>query len=75
MQVKYQAHRYDPDKVTARYVRRSSATGGYDWCEVGDDRRYDVRQGTVEPDELPDHIRAEADEAQKKHCHYITWPF
>lgn len=75
MNVVYQSKSYAPEQVTKRYVRRSSAAGGYDWCEVGQDRRYDVRQGTVEPDELADDIRAAADAHYKTSSSYIDWPF
>jgi hypothetical protein len=75
MKITYQSKAYAPEHVTKRYVRRSSAAGGYDWCEVGPDRRYDIRQGTVEPGELPDAIRAAADEHYKASCSYIDWPY
>lgn len=74
MKVTYQSNNYSPDRVTARYVRRSSASGGYDWCEVGEDRRYDVRQGTVEASELADDVRSAADENYKVSMNYISWP-
>ncbi len=75
MKVTYQSKAYAPEHVTKRYVRRSSAAGGYDWCEVGQDRRYDIRQGTVEADELADAIRTAADEHHKVSMSYIDWPF
>lgn len=75
MKVTYQSKAYAPEAVTKRYVRRSSAAGGYDWCEVGQDRRYDIRQGTVEADELSDAIRTAADEHYKVSMSYIDWPF
>ena len=75
MKITYQSKNYAPEEVTKRYVRRSSAAGGYDFCEVGEDRRYDVRQGTVEPDELPDSVRNAADELRKTSCAYVDWPF
>jgi hypothetical protein len=74
MIVTYQSKSYAPDKVTKRYVRRSCAAGGYDFCEVGQDRRYDIRQGTVDPSELPDEIRIAADEHYKTSSSYIDWP-
>lgn len=75
MEVTYQSRSYSPEKVSKRYVRKSYAVGGYDWCEVGPDRRYDVRQGTVEGDELPESIRSAADEHYKISSSYIDWPF
>jgi len=74
MKITYQSKSYSPEKVTKRYVRRSSAAGGYDFCEVGEDRRFDVRQGTVEPDEIPEAVRAAADELRKTSCAYVDWP-
>ena len=74
MKITYQSKNYSPDKVTKRYVRRSTASGEYDWCEVGEDRRFDVRQGTIEPDELPEDIRAAADELFKTSSAYVDWP-
>lgn len=74
MQVTYQSKNYSPDQVVKRYVRKASGADNYNWCEVGKDRRYDLRQGTVEADELTDDIRALADEQYKTSCHYINWP-
>lgn len=73
MKITYQSRNYDPAKVMNRYVRRTCATGGYDFCEVGF-HRYDVRQGTVEADELPENIRKAADEHYKVSSSYIDWP-
>jgi hypothetical protein len=74
MKITYQSQKYSPEIVTARYVRRTCAAGGYDWCEVGQDRRYDVRQGTVEADELSDEVRGAADENYKVSMSYVSWP-
>lgn len=74
MRITYQSQNYAADKIRKRYVRRTTAAGGYDFCEVGDDRRYDLRQGTVEPHELPDNVRQAADELYKTSCHYVDWP-
>lgn len=73
MKVTYQSKKYTPEAVLKRYVRHTPG-GGYDWCEVGKDRRYDLRQGTVEADELPDALRMAADEHYKISLNYIDWP-
>jgi len=73
MKITYQSKSYSPEKVTKRYVRRSAA-GGYSFCEVGDDRRFDIRQGTVEPDEIPEAVRAAADDLHKTSSAYVDWP-
>lgn len=73
MKVKYQSKAYTPEAVLKRYVRKTPG-GGYDWCEVGEDWRYDLRQGTVEPSELTDEIRTACDEHYKTSLSYIDWP-
>lgn len=73
MKITYQSKHYAPEKVTKRYVRRSSAAGGYDFCEVGEER-LDIRQGTVEPDEFPEAVRTAADELFKTSSAYVDWP-
>ncbi len=42
--VTYICKDYRPDMVRKRYVRYAGAYEWH-WCEVGDDRRYDIRQG------------------------------
>lgn len=74
MKITYQSNKYAPENVMKRYVRRSTAAGGYGFCEVGKDRRYDIRQGTVEADELPEAVRVAADENYKVSCNYVDWP-
>lgn len=64
MKITYQSNKYAPENVLKRYVRRSTAAGGYDFCEVGKDRRHDLRQGTVEADELPEAVRIAADRSR-----------
>lgn len=74
MQTVYQSRDYDPDKVTDRYVR-SDLSGGFWFCEVAGDRRYDVRQGTVEADELPEYLIKAAKEREGFYPSYVEWPF
>jgi hypothetical protein len=64
-----------PENVLKRYVRRICSSGGYYFCEVGEDRRFDLRQGTVEAEELPEAVRQAADEHYKVSIFYIEWPF
>lgn len=68
MRITYQSACYAPEAVRARYVRRSGDI--YRFCEVGEDRRYDIRQGVVEPHEVP---RAVLDEADKRACQYYGY--
>lgn len=73
MQTVYQSKDYDPAKVTDRYVR-SDMDGGFWFCEVvGSDRRFDVRQGTVEADELPEYIIKAAKEREGFYPSYVEW--
>lgn len=78
MNVTYQstAYAYTTDDIKKRYVKRDNflPEGIYSFCEVGEDRRYDIRQGTVTGDELPAAVREAADKAAKEHCHYVSWP-
>lgn len=74
MKIVYQSKDYDPEKVTDRYVR-SDLNGGFWFCEcVGMDRRYDTRRGTVEAEELPDHIIKAAKEREGFYPSYVEWP-
>lgn len=68
MKVTIQSDKYRPELVRKRYVR-VDYQGGYKWCEVGDDRRYDLRQGTAEPHEVPIEIREAAYERRN-----VEWP-
>ena len=73
MKVRFQAEGFTPAAVRSRYVR-ASACGIYFWCEVGDDRRFDIRQGTVEPSELPEAVKAAADALAGTWPGYVSWP-
>ena len=72
MKVTRQSTCYAPEKVLRRYVKKATGTHDYIWCEVGEDRRYDLRQGTVESHELPEAVRRAADENHT--VHYVDWP-
>jgi hypothetical protein len=71
MKVTYQADSYSPERIIARYVKRVGDE--YRFCEVGGERRYDLRQGTVEAHELPDAVRAEADQRAGRFPAYVNW--
>lgn len=74
MKVEYQAKHYDAAKVTARYVRHDYGDM-FRFCEVGEDARFDVRQGTVIREELPPSILAKAMESEGYFPSYVEWPF
>ena len=73
MRATYTSRTYAPEHVTARYVRRC-VSGEYQFCEVGADRRYDIRQGVVDADELPDDVREAADNLCGHTFAYVPWP-
>lgn len=75
MEVTYRAKSYRPEAIRVRYVRANVKGGDYSWCEVGDDRRYDLRQGLVDAHELPDDIRRAADRLRGTSPGYVEWPF
>lgn len=73
--VTHQARDYDPAKVTDRYVR-TDLSGGFVFCEVvGGDRRFDVRQGTVTEDDLPEYVLKAALARSGFYPSYVEWPF
>jgi hypothetical protein len=72
MIVTYQSRRYALERVRSRYVRRDGQ--GYTFCEVGEDRRFDIRQGRVDAAELPDDVRAAADKRAGYYPSYVEWP-
>lgn len=71
MHATYTSPRYSPDKVLKRYVKRVGAL--YHFCEVGADRRYDLRQGIVDAAELPTDVRAKADARAGHWPAYVDW--
>lgn len=74
MEVTFTAKGYQPGAVLARYVRANVKGGDYSWCEVGTDRRYDLRQGIVAAEELPEPIKAAADKLRGTWPGYVDWP-
>jgi hypothetical protein len=74
MKITYQSKKYTPEAVLARYVQYHFWNGEFGFCEVGGDRRYDLRQGTVERGELPDDIANAAIEHAKVSQLYVRWP-
>lgn len=72
MKVIYESRDYLPDRVTARYVRRC-VSGEYRFCEVGEDLRYDIRQGTLEPEEIPADVRDLADSRVGHYFGYVKY--
>lgn len=73
MEVTFTAKGYRPENVRRRYVRANIKNGDYSWCEVGDDRRWDLRQGLVAAEDLPDDIRAAADALRGTWLGYVDW--
>jgi hypothetical protein len=73
MRVTFQSRRYAPDDVRSRYVRRQ-APGLYAFCEGGDDRRFDLRQGYVDAAEIPEAVRKAADARAGYWPSYVSWP-
>lgn len=75
MKIIAQARNYSPDLVKKRYVR-FSLDGAFHFAEVGDDRWIDLRQGTVERDELPESVAAAAEAEHKRGQwpSYVEWP-
>jgi hypothetical protein len=74
MKVTHQSKNYSPEAVLARYVKYLPWSGEFEFCEVGRDRRFDLRQGTVEYAELPDGLPEKAILHAERSCSYITWP-
>lgn len=69
-----QSPRYTPDAVRSRYVRFDALSGEFRFCEVGDDRRYDLRQGIVREDEIPPDVAHAARERAGFFPSYVDWP-
>lgn len=61
-------------KTLARYVRKAAGQGFYKWCEQSaENPRYDVAQGTCEPEDLPEDIRKKCDD-QHGAFYACEWP-
>ena len=73
MQITSRSSRYKPEAVIKRYVMHAM-DGSYCFCEVGQDRRFDLRQGTVMAAELPDSVREAADARKGYWPAYVEWP-
>ena len=74
MRVTYQSRGYSPEKVVDRFVRVSMYPNLYIWCERGEDKRYDIRQGECFGHEVPEQIRMKADELKGDLFSYVLWP-
>jgi hypothetical protein len=74
MKITYQSKNYSPQAVLTRYVKYHPWDGEFAFCEVGKNRRHDLRQGTVEPSELPTGLASEAIAHVEVSIHYLTWP-
>lgn len=61
---------YHAGQVRKRYVRLAY-DDRFRWCEVGDDARYDLRQGTCSEDDLPPAVAA----AARAKRDAGVWPF
>jgi hypothetical protein len=76
MQVTYTAKRYDPAIAHRRYVRAViGEPGQYRWCEVNQHwPQWDMRQGSVRAQELPEAVRVAADARLGWSPSYVEWP-
>lgn len=74
MKVTYQSMNYRPEAVLRRYVMCNCWDGKFQFCEVGENRRYDLRQGIVEAGELPEAVRLAALERKGYIPGYVDWP-
>lgn len=66
-----QSKNYVSESVLKRYVRFDGEN--YHFCEVGFDRRYDLRQGIVTEKELPESIAAKAKARKGFWPSYVEW--
>lgn len=74
MVITMQSKNYKPELVINRYVRRCPVGEVYMFCEVGNDSRYDLRQGRVYSIDLPVDVRNAADEKRNQAFGYVHWP-
>lgn len=71
----FTAQGYTPEMVKTRYVRISISGDRFEFCEVGEDRRYDLRQGVVnDPSIIPAEIRTLAEQLRNAAFQYVEWP-
>lgn len=64
---------FAPYLVRKRYVR-ALGDGRYFWCEVGDDRTVDLRQGLCSARDLNPTLRAAAEARRGYFPSYVEWP-
>lgn len=74
MKVTHQSKEYKPELVKSRYVRFCKFDGIFYFCEVGKDRRFDIRQGSVDESELPKAVAIKARENCNIFPSYVEWP-
>jgi len=67
------ARGYRPNQVRTRYAKFIRGVG-FRWCEVGDDRRYDLRQGTCAASDLPGPVMNAALDRAGFYPPYVEWP-
>lgn len=66
------ARNYSAEMVRNRYVRVNG--DGFFWCEVGDNRLYDLRQGRCDASDLTPEIIAAAEKLRGHFPSYVDWP-
>jgi hypothetical protein len=80
---KWRSKHYDVLAVEARFVRTVAtwgALGAYEFCETAHIpaakgwRRFDIRQGFCDAEDLPDDVRAKADALAGMAWRYVDWP-
>jgi hypothetical protein len=74
LRVDYQRAGYAPDQVRKRYVRVDGFNAELRFCEVGECRAYDIRQGVVDPASVPEEIRREALARAGSWPSWVEWP-
>jgi len=72
MKVYHVSKRYAPEAVVTRYVRFDGTA--FRFAEVGEDRRFDLRQGYVSEEELPRHVARKAKLRAGVFPGYVEWP-
>ncbi|QIG75353.1 hypothetical protein EVC29_124 [Rhizobium phage RHph_Y52] len=72
IEVTSEASNYRPESVLKRYVRANG--NRFAWCEVGADRRFDLRQGRCDAEDLPPDVIMAAREREGYFPSYVDWP-
>lgn len=71
----YQSDKFAPSNAGTRYVRAALAGVEYIWCVVGvDDPRFDIQQGTCDPEDVQQEVREAADAVAGRAFSYVKWP-